>query len=84
MTLLIGRTIGKVLFYFKEVQNEKYSVRSKAVMRIISGTARGRRLKTLEGMDVRPTTEKVKEAIFSRSEERRVGKECRSRWSPYH
>ena len=23
-------------------------------------------------------------AIASRSEERRVGKECRSRWSPYH
>src|SRR3989441_11360007 len=23
-------------------------------------------------------------AIFVRSEERRVGKECRSRWSPYH
>ena len=22
--------------------------------------------------------------IMSRSEERRVGKECRSRWSPYH
>ena len=22
--------------------------------------------------------------MFSRSEERRVGKECRSRWSPYH
>jgi len=22
--------------------------------------------------------------IFARSEERRVGKECRSRWSPYH
>ena len=22
--------------------------------------------------------------IFERSEERRVGKECRSRWSPYH
>ena len=22
--------------------------------------------------------------ITSRSEERRVGKECRSRWSPYH
>ena len=33
-------------------------------MRIISGMARGRRLKTLEGMDVRPTTEKVKEAIL--------------------
>src|SRR3989442_10998734 len=24
------------------------------------------------------------EVIVSRSEERRVGKECRSRWSPYH
>ena len=24
------------------------------------------------------------EMIASRSEERRVGKECRSRWSPYH
>ena len=22
--------------------------------------------------------------VFDRSEERRVGKECRSRWSPYH
>ena len=22
--------------------------------------------------------------LFNRSEERRVGKECRSRWSPYH
>ena len=24
------------------------------------------------------------EVIHTRSEERRVGKECRSRWSPYH
>ena len=24
------------------------------------------------------------DAAFVRSEERRVGKECRSRWSPYH
>ena len=26
----------------------------------------------------------VREARRDRSEERRVGKECRSRWSPYH
>ena len=26
----------------------------------------------------------TKEFIDQRSEERRVGKECRSRWSPYH
>ena len=25
-----------------------------------------------------------KEIVAARSEERRVGKECRSRWSPYH
>ena len=25
-----------------------------------------------------------KSGIVKRSEERRVGKECRSRWSPYH
>ena len=30
----------------------------------------------------RPTSAAVKFAV--RSEERRVGKECRSRWSPYH
>ncbi len=34
-------------------------------MRVITGSAKGRKLKTLEGMDVRPTTDKVKEAIFS-------------------
>src|SRR2546430_3135177 len=26
----------------------------------------------------------VEQALLGRSEERRVGKECRSRWSPYH
>src|SRR5260221_14198342 len=28
--------------------------------------------------------EPARESHFYRSEERRVGKECRSRWSPYH
>ena len=28
--------------------------------------------------------EKDLEKLAKRSEERRVGKECRSRWSPYH
>ena len=27
---------------------------------------------------------KIKQKELTRSEERRVGKECRSRWSPYH
>lgn len=34
-------------------------------MRVITGTARGKRLATLEGNDVRPTTDRVKEAMFS-------------------
>lgn len=34
-------------------------------MRVITGTARGRRLITRDGDDVRPTTDRVKEAMFS-------------------
>ena len=34
-------------------------------MRIITGMARGTKLKTLEGNDTRPTTEMCKEGIFS-------------------
>src|SRR3712207_9312027 len=32
----------------------------------------------------RPTTRPQRSGASRRSEERRVGKECRSRWSPYH
>ena len=31
-----------------------------------------------------PELKKISQKVFHRSEERRVGKECRSRWSPYH
>ena len=34
-------------------------------MRVITGSARGRKLKELPGMDTRPTTDKVKEAMYS-------------------
>lgn len=34
-------------------------------MRVITGSARGRKLNAPEGLDVRPTTDKVKEGIFS-------------------
>lgn len=34
-------------------------------MRVITGTARGRRLGELKGMETRPTTDKVKEGIFN-------------------
>lgn len=34
-------------------------------MRVITGTARGRKLKTPENYDIRPTTDSVKEAVFN-------------------
>lgn len=34
-------------------------------MRIISGSARGTKLVTLEGLDTRPTTDRVKESLFN-------------------
>ena len=37
---------------------------------------------TLE--DLTDQANQIIESLENRSEERRVGKECRSRWSPYH
>ena len=34
-------------------------------MRVITGSARGRRLKELDGMETRPTTSRVKDGLFS-------------------
>ena len=39
-------------------------------------------LASAETVDLVPPLDKM--GNFKRSEERRVGKECRSRWSPYH
>src|SRR3989475_11352065 len=40
--------------------------------------------KTLLRLDVQRIGPSLKWGALVRSEERRVGKECRSRWSPYH
>ena len=34
-------------------------------MRVIAGTARSIQLKTIEGMDTRPTTDRIKETLFN-------------------
>ena len=36
------------------------------------------------GIFIKKHPEKKTKDVLTRSEERRVGKECRSRWSPYH
>jgi len=53
-----------------------------ALARRIAGQART----AVEGVSVveAQTSELGGIARINRSEERRVGKECRSRWSPYH
>lgn len=35
-------------------------------MRVVAGTLRSRKIEAVEGMDTRPTADKVKEAVFSR------------------
>ena len=41
-------------------------------------------IRLMLGTIPKPLDDTQRENIFHRSEERRVGKECRSRWSPYH
>ena len=45
----------------------------------VLGVLEERRRRIAEGLE---SAERMKKEL--RSEERRVGKECRSRWSPYH
>ena len=52
--------------------------RHKRVRAKISGTAECPRLNVFR------SEKNIYAQIIDRSEERRVGKECRSRWSPYH
>ena len=42
------------------------------------------RLRGLEAQKTEAENLQIVQLVRSRSEERRVGKECRSRWSPYH
>ncbi|MBF4691685.1 16S rRNA (guanine(966)-N(2))-methyltransferase RsmD [Fusibacter ferrireducens] len=45
-------------------------------MRVISGSARGMTLETIEGLETRPTTDRVKEALFSMIQNQIYGAVC--------
>src|SRR2546430_7974218 len=60
---------------------EKINVTERrAVLHVALRAPQGEHIE-VDGEDVVP---EVHEVLDRRSEERRVGKECRSRWSPYH
>ena len=50
---------------FKNISYKIYIVKEVKHLRIISGKAKGTKLETLEGLDTRPTLDRVKEALFS-------------------
>jgi 16S rRNA (guanine966-N2)-methyltransferase len=57
---VLGKWPG--MWYYKQRWQIEKGIKR---MRVISGTAKGRSLKAVPGMGTRPTTDKVKEAIFS-------------------
>ena len=58
-------------------QNQPGEPEMNEIRRVVTGNVNGKSVFALDEK-IAPTT------LSLRSEERRVGKECRSRWSPYH
>ena len=51
---------------------------------VVDTTNKNRQLVALDSTMGKSKAQLMGERLLTRSEERRVGKECRSRWSPYH
>ena len=66
------------ILYVERAENAAASAESSATAAVASASA----AKTSETNAA--NSAKGAESSATRSEERRVGKECRSRWSPYH
>ena len=56
---------GLILYLISGARESRRHREEEKTMRVITGTARGRRLKELEGTETRPTTDRVKEGLFS-------------------
>ena len=86
--ILEVRNLGKYykLGFFKNkkiraVENINFTVNEGEILGIIGQSGSGK--STIAKLITRLIKNNSGE-ITTRSEERRVGKECRSRWSPYH
>ena len=73
---------GKTIIHMGDIGTGQLTkmVNQICVAGLLQGLAEGIHFAQQAGLDV----EKAMSVISHRSEERRVGKECRSRWSPYH
>ena len=69
VVIIIGLIAGMAMPQFHKMIEEAKIREAKSILRAIRGAEK---------------IFKAETTINGRSEERRVGKECRSRWSPYH
>src|ERR1044071_8922390 len=83
VTPVSSRAASPSCFFFKQKTAYEISTRdwssdacSSDLIPLMAGLA--------ERKDLAVSFDKPEGRIIERSEERRVGKECRSRWSPYH
>src|ERR1022692_937009 len=74
--------------YFADLHRKNLGrINLKKAGEMTSGKTQGSIAATFEWTDMEgnnPILTESRAMTFYRSEERRVGKECRSRWSPYH
>src|SRR5256885_7293364 len=66
------------------IQNNIVRGTLKAVALSATSYTTGQSVTWVEGRDIELWQRPQRRTEMTRSEERRVGKECRSRWSPYH
>src|SRR2546430_17257790 len=81
-TMAISETTLKdTMLFLIDEQNKKGGILGKKLEAVVVDPASNW---PLFAEKARELITKDKVAVVFRSEERRVGKECRSRWSPYH
>ena len=81
-----GIKVGYKMFFTSDIGSGINGDNQKIIPRLaLKGkTSRNKFLLLAKGNLVEIYKQKLMNSLKTRSEERRVGKECRSRWSPYH
>ena len=76
--------IFKIIGFSKDQDNKKIAILKGIAFRVIADAYLDDLEKVEESDIINVLIDKNVESLLYRSEERRVGKECRSRWSQYH